>query len=125
MNLAKRMGRYLDKVPFLYAVKEECEWDYDSIAAGCGGNGFDLEIVTDTAVVLCILVSIIVWAVIAWSMFDIARQKGHLKKSVLFLTFFLGFAGILYTILLPDLVRRKQNEDLIAALRRGAKPPEK
>lgn len=124
MNLAKRMGKYLDKVPFLYAVKEECECDYDSIAAGCGGNGFDLEIVTDTAVVLFILISI-VWAVIAWSMFDIAYQKGHLKKSVLFLTFFLGFVGILYTILLPDLVRRKQNEDLIAALRRGAKPPEK
>lgn len=89
-----------------------------------GEIGFDLEIVTDTAVVLFILISK-VWAVIAWSMFDIARQKGHLKKSVLFLTFFLGFAGILYTILLPDLVRRKQNEDLIAALRRGAKPPEK
>jgi len=90
-----------------------------------GEIGFDLEIVPNAAVVLCILVSIIVWAVIAWSMFDIAYQKGHLKKSVLFLTFFLGFAGILYTILLPDLVRRKQNEDLIAALRRGAKPPEK
>lgn len=89
-----------------------------------GEIGFDLEIVTDTAVVLFILISI-VWAVIAWSMFDIAYQKGHLKKSVLFLTFFLGFVGILYTILLPDLVRRKQNEDLIAALRRGAKPPEK
>lgn len=124
MNLAKRVGKYLDKVPFLYAVKEECECDYDSAAAGCGGNGFDLEIVTDTAVVLFILISI-VWAVIAWSMFDIARQKGHLKKSVLFLTFFLGFVGILYTILLPDLVRRKQNEDLIAALRSDAKPPEK
>ena len=90
-----------------------------------GEIGFDLEIVPNAAVVLCILVSIIVWAVIAWSMFDIAYQKGHLKKSVLFLTFFLGFVGILYTILLPDLVRRKQNEDLIAALRRGAKPPEK
>lgn len=90
-----------------------------------GEIGFDLEIVTDTAVVLGILISIIVWAVIAWSMFDIAHQKGHLKRSVLFLTFFLGIVGIIYTILLPDLVRRKQNEDLIAALRREAKPPEK
>lgn len=86
---------------------------------------YDLEIVLDISVIFGILISIIVWAVIAWSMFDIAYQKGHLKKSVFLLTFFLGFAGILYTILLPDLVRRKQNEDLIAALRRGAKPPEK
>lgn len=90
-----------------------------------GEIGFGVEIVPDITVVLCILISIIVWVVIAWSMFDIAYQKGHLKKSVFLLTFFLGLVGILYTILLPDLVRRKQNEDLIAALRRDAKPPEK
>ena len=54
----------------------------------------------------------------AMSMQKIAEKKGHQQSAAFWLTLLLGIFGCVYTAALPDLVLRKQNEDLLALLLR-------
>ncbi len=54
----------------------------------------------------------------AMSMQKIAEKKGHQQSAAFWLTLLLGILGCVYTAALPDLVLRKQNEDLLALLLR-------
>ena len=53
---------------------------------------------------------------IAMSMQKIAEKKGYQQSAAFWLTLLLGIVGCVYTAALPDLVLRKQNEDLLALI---------
>ena len=53
---------------------------------------------------------------LAMSMQKIAEEKGHQQSAAFWLTLLLGIVGCIYTAALPDLVLRKQSEDLLALI---------
>ncbi len=53
---------------------------------------------------------------LAMSMQKIAEKKGYQQSTSFWLTLLLGIVGCVYTAALPDLVLRKQNEDLLALI---------
>lgn len=53
---------------------------------------------------------------IAMSMQKIAEEKGHQQSAAFWLTLLLGIVGCIYTAALPDLLLRKQSEDLLALI---------
>ncbi len=53
---------------------------------------------------------------IAMSMQKIAEKKGYQQSAAFWLTLLLGIVGCIYTAALPDLVLRKQSEDLLALI---------
>lgn len=68
-------------------------------------------------IIVIILVSILVNVLLAVQMKKIAWQKGQDGQISFFLSFFFGVFGWIYTAMLPDLVQRKQTEEILAALR--------
>ena len=53
---------------------------------------------------------------IAMSMQKIAEKKGYQQSAAFWLTLLLGIVGCIYTAALPDLLLRKQSEDLLALI---------
>lgn len=66
---------------------------------------------------LCIIVVILIRILLAVQMKKIARQKGQAEWTSFFLSLFFSVFGWVYTAMLPDLVRRKQTEEILAALK--------
>ena len=68
-------------------------------------------------IIVIIFVPILVNILLAVQMKKIAWQKGQDGQISFFLSFFFSVFGWIYTAMLPDLVRRKQTEEILAALR--------
>ena len=66
--------------------------------------------------ILLVVCYFVINIAMAMSMQKIAEKKGHQQSAAFWLTLLLG--GLCYTAALPDLVLRKQNEDLLALLLR-------
>jgi ammonia channel protein AmtB len=64
------------------------------------------------------LVCLIVNLIVAVIMQEVAQEKGYDDFSHVFaISFFCGIAGWLYVVALPDLVSRKNQEELIELLK--------
>ncbi len=57
--------------------------------------------------------------IVASKMTDIAIMKGHYKKttSVFLFCFFFNVIGYIYLALLPDMVKRKNDEEILKAIK--------
>lgn len=79
------------------------------------GPSIGLSIGSSIVSLFFIVVVILVQILLSFQMKKIAEQKGQNGKSSFWLSLFFGVFGWAYTAMLPDLVRRKQMEELIAA----------
>ena len=62
------------------------------------------------------LVAILVNVVFALIMNNVAAQKGQENAHAFVIVLIFGVIGCLYVIALPDMIQRKQNEDILTIL---------
>ena len=62
------------------------------------------------------LVVVLVNVVFALIMNNVALQKGHENSHAFVIVLIFGVLGCLYVIALPDMIQRKQNEDILTIL---------
>lgn len=69
--------------------------------------------------VLMLVIALIVNLIVASKMTDIAIMKGHYNKTTLVFVFcfLFGAIGYVYLALLPDMVKRKNDEELLKAIK--------
>ena len=66
--------------------------------------------------VVVFLIYFLINLVIAMFMNSLAVQKGQENSHAFIITLLFGFIGCLYVIALPDIIQRKQTEDILAIL---------
>ncbi|MDE5589587.1 MAG: hypothetical protein K2J60_10695 [Acetatifactor sp.] len=66
--------------------------------------------------VVLFLVNFLINYVIATFMNNVAIQKGQENSHAFIITLLFGFVGCLYVVALPDIIQRKQAEDILAVL---------
>lgn len=66
---------------------------------------------------LIVIILLVINCAVAASMETIAEKKGYEHSNVYIMCFFLGIAGWLYVVALPDLIQRKNQENLMELLK--------
>lgn len=69
--------------------------------------------------VVMLVITLVVNLIVASKMTDIAILKGHYDKTTLVFVFcfLFGAIGYIYLALLPDMVKRKNNEEMLKAIK--------